>query len=204
MKLLSIKNLNIQNDSQILFSNFNLDIDTNNIIGICAQTGSGKSTLLKYLYSIIKKDTSIVTNFKIDSKVQINNQIKLSYVFQEPRLLEYLSVYTNLELINKNSKEIEQVLSDFNLLEKKNSLVKNLSGGQKQRLSVARALLIKSNLLFLDEPFVFQDKVNYKKMIENVKNYINTNKCAVIIVSHNNDELKEICNIIINQNDFCL
>lgn len=180
--LIDIENLCVSFNENQIFNNFNFQIKKGERIGITGPTGSGKSTLLNeivktYLYNV-------------------------SYVFQESRLIENITVEKNLELClnknnknNKNSQKIHQILQETDLLHKSNILAKNLSVGEKQRLNISRAFIIDRPILLMDEPFSSQDEI-HKKMMITLTNKIVENK-TLIIVSHSKEELKQLnCKII--------
>lgn len=61
---------------------------------------------------------------------------------------------------------------------------KNLSGGQKQRLALARTILRKPQILILDEATSGLDEINEKLVVDNLKEYVNLNRCILIVTSH--------------------
>lgn len=203
--LLSIKNLNITRDKKILFKNFNLEINQNQIIGIYAPSGSGKSTLLNF----------IMGNLREDDKTEFSgNLIKMkdfpiSCCFQESRLLESFSVEKNImlplenQLGKKSAKEkAEAMLKLVDLEYKKSKKARELSGGEKQRVSLCRALAFRARLLLLDEPFQSQDAQMKNRLMEMTKSCVEENNSAVILVSHQLEEIKFFTDNIIRESEF--
>ena len=126
-------------------------------------------------------------------------------VFQEDRLLENLSIYDNLDLVNPGKYDRETIKDELfsigleNLIDKK---VRELSGGMKRRVSILRALLVDSDIYVLDEPFKELDADSYRLCVEYFKQKMNGK--TVIMTSHNKDEVLELSenNIIISKLEY--
>lgn len=148
-----IKDLSFFYDTTPVFDRFNVKIPKNQICTIVGGSGCGKSTLLKIIASLIKIDSGEIIFEESESG-------SISYLFQEPRLLENENVYSNIELVLRNSitdkkKRKERVfyyLERVGLLEDRTKFPSQLSGGMKQRVAIARAFAYPSNLILMDEP----------------------------------------------------
>lgn len=201
--ILSIKNLNVTRNGKELFKNFNLDLYEGEIVGIFAPSGSGKSTLLDL----------ILGNFVSDSPVNIEKKknIYFSVCFQETRLIESETVLKNVMLSmekrigKKNaSKLAEEIINKIGLSYRIKNMVTELSGGEKQRVSLARALCYKSDIMLLDEPFQSQDEITKKKLMDITKKIVENEKRALILVSHQIEEIKFFTDNVITEKDFVL
>ncbi len=194
--ILKIKDLSVSQEEKKLFSDFSLELKSNQIIGIKGPSGKGKTTLLNCIADVLPNDNTFVINGLIQKK----SNIKISYVFQEHRLIPFISVLKNvmlpLEKIMTND-EAEQIamnyLKEFELLYKKDNFPKELSGGEKQRVSLARAFAYPSDLLLMDEPFQSQDLEKKQKLIMMTKNILQKESRGIIFVSHSEDELEQLC-----------
>ena len=171
--ILQINNINLSYNNNIIFQNFSIDLHINKINIILGSSGCGKTSLL----NIIAK--------QIDSP---------SFVYQEPRLLNHLNAYENINYILKDKikdtrdKTIKEALTITNLIDNIHSKPNELSGGMKQRLSLARALAYNSNFLLMDEPLQGQDIKRKKELLDIIKNIqIKTNK-TIIYVTHDISE----------------
>ena len=139
-KLISIKNLNINFEQKSIYKDFSIDFQENKITAILAPSGAGKTTLLKAISKQEKKS---------------------SFLFQNPRLLPWKTVFENLTLplenTNLSKEEIikrgEYFLAQVGLLDRKKDFPKTLSGGEKQRVAMARSFAYPSSLLLMDEAF---------------------------------------------------
>ena len=170
-----INNINLSYNNNIIFKNFSISLHINKINIILGSSGCGKTSLL----NIIAK--------KIESP---------SFVYQEPRLLNHLNAYENINYIlkdkikNKNirDKTIKEALTITNLIDNIHSKPNELSGGMNQRLSLARALAYNSDFLLMDEPLQGQDIKRKKELLDIIKNIqIKTNK-TIIYVTHDISE----------------
>ncbi|QEK13356.1 ABC transporter ATP-binding protein [Crassaminicella thermophila] len=169
-----------------VFENFNMEIIKNGITCILGPSGCGKTTLLNMISGILKPDVGIFSGF---------DQKAISYIFQEPRLLDWKSVWGNIEFVLKDiyeKEEREKIVSKYidlvGLREFKDYYPKNLSGGMMQRVAIARAFAYSSNILLMDEPFKGLD-VNSKKrlMDEFIKLWMEDLR-TVIFVTHDIEE----------------
>ncbi|MBQ0050697.1 MAG: ATP-binding cassette domain-containing protein [Treponema sp.] len=179
---ITIKNLNIRFGEKQIFHNFNFSAAAGQILGIIAPSGFGKTTLLN----------------------EISKQYKVSFMFQEPRLLEQLTVRQNILLpllnqmpLSEALNQIREILDVFELQEKSGSLSKNLSGGQRQRTALARAVLFQKNILLLDEPFSSIDYELKIKLIEYLKKRFKKENRTVIFVTHDIRDAEALCDSVI-------
>lgn len=183
--MLSIKIKEKKFDNKLIFKDFKLDIDSSDFISIIGPSGCGKTTLLKMISSL---------DINFEGSIRYKNKIeeiqKLSYIFQDSRLLPWLSVKENILLVseNKNEKEISQLLEEFSLSDYENSFVKELSGGMKRRVSIIRAFINKPEVILLDEPFVSLDYPSAQVLRKFVYKFYKSFKPIIIFVTH---DLKE-------------
>lgn len=194
--ILQIKDLSVSQEEKKLFSDFSLELKSNQIIGIKGPSGKGKTTLLNCIADVLPKDNTFV----ITGLIQKKSNIKISYLFQEHRLIPFISVLKNVMLPLEKimpKDEAEQIainyLKEFELLYKKDNFPNELSGGEKQRVSLARAFAYPSDLLLMDEPFQSQDLEKKQKLIMMTKNILQKESRAIIFVSHSEDELAQLC-----------
>ena len=209
---LETRNLNLFYGSFCALKNINISIPENDITAIIGPSGCGKSTLLR----CFNRMNDLVDKVKIEGKVLVdgNNIIddnldlvklrrKVGMVFQRPNVFD-LSVYENLvfgvkihRLYRNRAKimeVIEKSLFDVGLWDKlKSSLKRNarhLSLEQQQRLCIARVLILKPDIILLDEPCSALDPLSTLKIEELLqvlkKNY------TIVIVTHNMQQAARI------------
>lgn len=172
-------------DGDEIFGNLNLSFIKNKISIILGPSGCGKTTLL----NIISKME------KIDSGKVILKDKSISYVFQEDRLIPWLTVYENIAFVlksqidsNKIESKVNEYLNMVNLKEYKDKLPNKLSGGMKRRVALARAFAYKSELLLMDEPFKGLDFKLKNKIIKEFLKIWSNDKRTVIMVTHDMKE----------------
>lgn len=173
-----VNNLTKTFDNKTVFNNFSIKIPENKVSVIVGESGCGKTTLLRIL-SGLDKDYSgeIIKCFN-----------RISYVFQEPRLFEAITVKQNLEVLEKGiNLSIKEILSIVELENEENTYPNELSGGMKMRLSLARALCYNGDIFLMDEPFSALDNEMKNRIIPKVFNLIKGK--TVVIVSHNPNEI---------------
>ena len=155
-------------------------------------SGRGKTTLFSILLGLIKADSGSITG--IENK-------QFSAVFQEDRLCESFSTFTNVKIVSDRlaDQTIIAHLKQVGLGEAVNQKVSTLSGGQKRRVALVRAILAEKDVLFLDEPFKGLDE-DTKKI---VTDYLlsNTADTTVIMVTHDIDEAESLGAKVLNLKD---
>lgn len=169
-----------------IFKDFNLELTSENINCIIGNSGGGKSTLLNILAGITSKD---------DGEIIGVNKEDISYVFQEDRLIPWLTIRDNMELFvfNYFSKEnaYNRINNIFNLLNIEDVLgeyPKDLSGGMRQRVNIARAFLKPSKLILMDEPFKSLDYKTKYLIMDNLLKVLEKENRLVVFVTHDVDE----------------
>jgi NitT/TauT family transport system ATP-binding protein len=186
----TIKNLTQSYGSLLLYENFSMDLKQNAITALIGPSGCGKTTLAQILSGLLPIESGDLKDFEF---------LAISYVFQEPRLLPWLSVRENLAMIHDEPTAINEILAAVSLTEKANALPQTLSGGQQQRVALARGFLYPSDLLILDEPFSNLDPQLKSQMIRLFKQLWIHNKKTVLLITHDHqtalriaDELFEL------------
>ncbi|WP_288478147.1 ATP-binding cassette domain-containing protein [uncultured Clostridium sp.] len=171
------KNINLTYKKEV-FRDFEINIKENEFNFITGESGIGKTSLL-----------NIIKNRLLESNK------KVSYVFQEDRLIPWITVEKNLELILNDRKEIEKLLIEMNLKDVLEKYPYELSGGMKKRINIARAILYDGDIFLMDEPFNGLDRDNKKNIIEIIKKKTKGKTC--IIITHNKEEIKAIKGVFI-------
>lgn len=184
---LSLQNLTVKKGESLIYENFSITLEDCKITTILSPSGGGKTTLLDCIAKEAEK-----------------KGIFTSYIFQEPRLLESLTVYQNIYEPLKNqfvpSKSMEltaRYLELTGLSDKSELYPHNLSGGEKQRVSIARAFAFNSSVLLLDEPFQSQDLHIKIKLMELLKNLLKESPKTAVFVTHDIHEASELSDRII-------
>jgi NitT/TauT family transport system ATP-binding protein len=177
--MIELNNLTKRYDRKILFNNFSLKIKDNEITTILGPSGCGKTTLLKMISGL---------DHNFDGSIIGVDPSEISFIFQEPRLLNWKSVYDNIAFVTDQEKVINEALRLVDLEKEKNVYPKNLSGGMKQRVAIARAFAYPSKLLLMDEGFSGLDLKIKLELIDYFIKIWEKDKKTVIHITHDIDE----------------
>jgi len=168
-----------------VLSDFSLILPDHGIVGLSGPSGCGKTTFLHIMAGLISPDSGSAHGME---------GIRTGVVFQEDRLLPWLTAQENLNLIVNNQTHTLQWLHSIQLSDKADSYPSELSGGMKRRIALARALAYDCELLLLDEPFQGLDDALKVTMYELVRRAALAK--PVIMVSHDIIELNELADQI--------
>jgi NitT/TauT family transport system ATP-binding protein len=149
-----------------------------------APSGMGKTTLLRIMMGLEKPDSG---------KISGMDGLKISAVFQEDRLCEYLNPIANIGLVNSKltKDEILSALESFGLIECAYRRTSKLSGGMKRRVAILRALLAEYDIMFMDEPFKGLDTGTKDVVISEILS--RTKGKTIIFVTHDIEEKEKMC-----------
>ncbi len=185
-EVISIKNINKRFNERVIFNDFNIDFYKNKVNCIIGKSGCGKSTLLNIISGIIPND---------DGNFETIDKYGISYIFQDDRLIDWLTVGENISLIVKKiyPKQKTQELCDkyldlVGIKEYKNYYPQMLSGGLRQRVNIARAFIYPSKIVIMDEPFKSIDIINKKIIMNNFKKILEKEERTVLFVTHDIEE----------------
>lgn len=184
--ILNISNLSKTYGSNIIYDKFNIEFEAEKINCILGRSGCGKSTLLNLIVGALKPDNE---DFK---PIERN---KISYIFQEDRLIEWITLEENMKLIGKryyDKNSLDNVINKYldlvGIKEYRKKYPQKLSGGIRQRGNIARALIKPSKYIIMDEPFKSIDvKIKYETM-KKIKHIIKEESKTAIFVTHDIDE----------------
>ena len=205
---ISTNNLSFKYDNKVIFNNLNINIKYGEKVLILGESGSGKTTLLKTLLGMnnqyegsikygginLKDINSNLYNYCLlvpqENMVfhdSIKNNILLGYDYNEEELNKIIELVELTNFINNSENGINSIIKDNG---------KNISGGERQRIGLARALIRKPKILFLDESFSSLDNETSNL----IKNRLLKLPITIIEVSHNNYD-KNMYDLVLDFNE---
>jgi sulfonate transport system ATP-binding protein len=168
-----------------------LDVAPGEILAVVGGSGCGKSTLLRLVSGLDHASQGTVT---LDGEPITAPHEKIGIVFQEPRLLPWLSVADNVGFGLADRPRAEQrervanALARVGLIEKARVWPRELSGGQAQRVAIARALIMRPRVLLLDEPFSALDAFTRADLQDHLLSLWADSKPTLVVVTHDVEE----------------
>ena len=168
-----------------------LEVDLGEIVAIVGGSGCGKSTLLRAVSGLDRPTQGSVL---LDGEAITDPHEKIGIIFQEPRLLPWLSVAGNvgfgLDHLPREERRarVARALERVGLSEKAEGWPRELSGGQAQRVAIARALVPRPEVLLLDEPFSALDAFTRVDLQDGLLDLWADLKPTLILVTHDVDE----------------
>ncbi len=170
--------------------NVDLDVFDKEFVCILGPSGCGKSTLLNILARLDRAYEGFV---EVGGVALCETQIRMAYVFQDPRLLPWLTLEQNLRFVidclaidkAAAAARIKNNLALVGLSGFEHALPYQLSGGMQQRASIARALCIEPDILLMDEPFSGLDEITARSLRKELTRIWQETGKSIVFVTHN-------------------
>jgi len=191
-QLIEIRNLKKTFNNEVLFDNFNMMINENEILVLMGPSGIGKSTLLNIIGQL---DDDYTGTVMYDPILFEGIQVPFPFIFQEfDSILPWKTVEENIRIVRDGitTEELDQVLKMVSLDEHRNKYPAELSGGMKQRVGIGRALICKSRILLMDEPFGSLDREMRRKLQDFVVELQKETGITIVMVTHDHDEAERM------------
>lgn len=205
--MLSIQDLTKSYGDATILDHISLDIQDGEIVSILGPSGSGKTTLLNLILGLAKADHGRILYNGSDITFTPMEKRGFNIVFQDYALFPNLSAYKNIVYGLKNKplistkQEVEELIDLLNLRPHLDKSMSQLSGGQKQRVALARTLVMKPEILLLDEPLSALDGVIKESIKDRIKMIAREFHLTTIIVTHDPEEALTLSDrvLIINE-----
>lgn len=203
------KNISKQyGDGEKAVDNFSLFVPSHSTTVLVGSSGCGKTTLLRMVNRMVDADQGelLIDGEDVKQLEPVALRRSIGYVMQNAGLMPHQTVIENIQTVallqgkkkqelEKPSKEMMELVGlDPDLAERYPS---QLSGGQQQRVGVARALMVKSNILLMDEPFGAVDPIVRAELQELLKNIQKEFRKTVIFVTHDVEEALTLADQIV-------
>ena len=202
--LVEVKNLKKNYSSKEAVKGISFNIKENEILGLLGPNGSGKTTTIGMLLGLLKPSAGEIKINKMsfeNNRIEILEKINfISPYIELPKKLtvkQNLTVYGKLYNIKKLKDRIEYLTEKLRLHDLLDRITGELSSGQKNRASLAKALINKPSVLFLDEPTASLDPEIGDFVRTFLEEYKQENKISILLASHNMNEVSRLCKSVL-------
>lgn len=202
MDAIRVKDLTKQFNGFVAVDHISFTVKTGELFGLLGPNGAGKTTTINMLSTLLNRTSGYgeVAGFDI-SKNRDEVRRSIGVVFQEPALDNKLTGKENLEFHammygldrEERRKRIKEVLELVELTDKASFLVEKYSGGMKRRLEIARGLIQKPKVLFLDEPTLGLDAQTRRHIWDYIKKLNRESGVTIILTTHYMEEADYLC-----------
>lgn len=194
--ILKAQNISKSYRGRKVVNGISVEVNQGEIVGLLGPNGAGKTTTVEILEGLRKPSSGYTEIDGIDVAKNTKEVKKIIGVqLQECSFFDKLNLFEIVEMFSvfySSKPNIEKILDNVGLLEKRKSYYKTLSGGQKQRLSIAVALVNDPKVLFLDEPTTGLDPQARRNMWDLIAEIRNKGK-TIIITTHYMEEAEKLC-----------
>ncbi len=180
----------------------NLKVERGEIFGLLGPNGAGKTTTINMLVTLLvpTSGTARVNGFDIRTQPAKVRQ-SVGIVFQDPSLDTILTARENMQLHARlysvpkdvREKRIDELIALMDLQDRADDIVKHFSGGMRRRLELARGLLHRPSILFLDEPTLGLDPQTRELTWRYIKTVALQEKTTVVLTTHYMEEAEKVC-----------
>ncbi len=181
---LRVKNVSVFYGNYPAVQKINFTVEKGEVVAIIGPNGSGKSSLLKAILGLIEFKGKIdVLGQPVKKVLKEIGYVPQRYNFDASFPLT-VEEFLRLSLQKGNEDQMEYALKEVEMTDFRNKMLGELSGGQLQRVLIARALLNKPEILFLDEPTAGIDMEAERNFYELVKHLNDEHELTIVMVSH--------------------
>ncbi|MEM9945944.1 MAG: ABC transporter ATP-binding protein [Cyanobacteria bacterium P01_D01_bin.36] len=201
----SLQNVHKVYNNTCVVNDLSLSIEPGEIFGLLGPNGAGKSTTIRMLTTLAKQTQGdiVVAGYDVSRQpAQVRAQIGV--VLQQVSVDADMTVWENMEFhgrmhhipAERRKADIDRWLAYVGLSDRANDKVKTLSGGMKRRAQIARALLHRPSILFLDEPTVGLDPQTRRRLWEIIRELNREHKMTMLLTTHYMEEVEYLCDRI--------
>ena len=202
---LEVKNLVKKFNSIIAVNNISFEIKKDKTLGLLGPNGCGKTTSIGMMLGLITPSSGeiLIDGIYLEPKNRIKLLSEMNFASPYIELPKKLTVKQNLEIyarlygVKNISERVSEMVEDLNLKNFLNKKTGELSSGQKNRVSLAKSLINKPRLLFLDEPTASLDPDIGDFVREYLEKYKKKNELTMLLASHNMKEVERLCDSVV-------
>jgi ABC-2 type transport system ATP-binding protein len=197
--IIEVNQISKQFSEREILTDVSFTIDEGSITGLLGPNGAGKTTIIRLLNGVIDATSGTMKVMNFDPNKQGDDIRKRSGIVTESASLYHdMTAWENLVFFSKiyqcyDPKRIEYLLEQFDMTTHKDQVVGSFSTGMKKRITLAKALLHKPSLLFLDEPTNGLDPEGISDVIHYLRKVNQEEGVTILICSHVLHQLESIC-----------
>ena len=201
-EIIQVENIVHRYGAKLALNGISFNVHEGEVFGLLGPNGAGKTTTIRLLNGILDPSSGKMTVLGFDPQKQgVEIRSRVGVLTETPALYERLTALENLQFFGSLAgmtpssckDRIGELLKFFNLTERTNDRVGSYSKGMKQRLALARALLIKPDLLFLDEPTTGLDPEVAKQVHDLIMDVRLKDGHTVVLCTHHLYEAERLC-----------
>ena len=202
---IKVKNLSKKFNNFLAVDNINFTLEKNKTLGLLGSNGCGKTTSIGMMLGLITPTSGevLIDNKNINNANRNELLSRMNFASPYIELPKKLTVRQNLEVygrlygVKDLKNRISEISTDLNLNNFLNKNTGELSSGQKNRVSLAKSLINKPDVLFLDEPTASLDPDIGDFVREYIEIYKSKNQITILLASHNMKEVERLCDTVI-------
>lgn len=182
--------------------NISIEVPSGKVFGYLGPNGSGKTTTIRLLLGLFEPTSGSASVLGYDTVTQANEiRQRCGALLEHTGLYERMTALDNLEFYGKIwhipavqlSARIKELMTSFDLWDRRGEVVGNWSRGMKQKLAIARVLIHRPKLVFLDEPTAGLDPVAAANLRTDLENLVEQHGVTVFLTTHNLAEAEKMC-----------
>jgi ABC-2 type transport system ATP-binding protein len=187
----------------IAVDHVDLDIEKGELFGLLGPNGAGKSTIIKMLTTMLMPTSGEARVWGYDA-ARDKNRVRsaIGVVFQDPAVDSMLTGRENLDFHGRmyglsgalRKERIKEVLELVDLTDKADVKLQDYSGGMQRRLEIARGLMHRPHILFLDEPTLGLDAQTRRHIWQYIRNLNKQEGVTIVLTTHYMEEADHLCN----------
>jgi len=202
---IKIQNLTKRFNNHLAVNNISFTLEENKTLGLLGSNGCGKTTSIGMMLGLITPTSGevLIDNKNVNKTNRSDLLSKMNFASPYIELPKKLTVKQNLEVygrlygVKDLKNRISEISEDLNLNNFLNKKTGELSSGQKNRVSLAKSLINKPDVLFLDEPTASLDPDIGDFVREYIEIYKSKNQITILLASHNMKEVERLCDTVI-------
>ena len=202
---IKVKNLTKKFQDYLAVNNISFTLEKNKTLGLLGPNGCGKTTTIGMMLGLITPTSGevLINNQNVDNANRNDLLSKMNFASPYIELPKKITVRQNLEVygrlygVRDLKNRIAEISEDLNLNNFLNKKTGELSSGQKNRVSLAKSLINKPNVLFLDEPTASLDPDIGDFVRQYIEKYKSINQITILLASHNMKEVERLCDEVI-------